>query len=196
MTSAATILGQSFSENPLKLAFLKWQCRVRQIAMREEEGRPGAATMPSVLLSGDTQPLGHIITVLNRAPAHSVTAELLHMARKTNDPAIRRQQAIQFLSAEYYQRPQRFSDVLTATFQPESDGAARLLDKRECVLEFDAFAQDFRLWCKVWRLEANNSLYQATVAHNRLFNPSLPDNTIVLGFEPDWTRSSADPTPC
>jgi hypothetical protein len=27
------------------------------------------------------------------------------------------------------------------------------------------------------------------MAHNRLFNPDLPNETIVLGFEPDWAVS-------
>jgi len=38
-----------------------------------------------------------------------------------------------------------------------------------------------------------NPLYQATMAHNMLFNPTLPPDTEVLGFEPNWEASSADP---
>jgi hypothetical protein len=28
-----------------------------------------------------------------------------------------------------------------------------------------------------------------------LFNPGLAADTIILGFEPDWPRSTADPSP-
>ena len=60
-------------------------------------------------------------------------------------------------------------------------------------LVFDAYAQVFDLSCKVWRLASHNPLYQATMAHNRLFNPNLPGETEVLGFEPDWATSTSDP---
>lgn len=193
MTSVAPQLGQSFSDHPLRRGFLKWQCRVRQIAMRDNDGRPDDAIMPAVLLPGVTDPPGHVITVMNKAPGHSVTAELLHMAAGTNDPAQRREQAIRFLSAGHYQQAVEFSDILTATFPPGSPGAARIHDAGRCRLVFDAYAQRFDLDCKVWRLAPHNLLHQATLAHNHLFNPALPPDTVVLGFEPDWSASQADP---
>ena len=179
--------------HPLRRAFLRWQCRVRQIAMREEEGRPGEAIMPAVVVDGQAEPMGHIITVLNRAPGHSVTAELDHMAAKTNDPAQRRDQALRFLSAGYYQQAETFSDILTATFRPGSPGAQTMRSAGLCRLIFDAYAQRFDLCCRVWRLAPHNSLHRATIAHNQLFNPALPPGTQVLGFEPDWSASTADP---
>jgi len=180
-------------DHPLRDAFLKWQCRVRQIAMRDNDGRPDDAIMPDLVLPGETEPMGAIITVLNKAPGYSVTAELLHMSAKTNDPAQRRDQAIQFLSATYYQKHREFSDILTATFPPGSEGAATIRAAESCTLRFDAFNQQFDLVCKVWRLASHNPLCQATVAHNRLFNPTLPTDSVVLGFEPDWAASTAEP---
>ena len=193
MNSAAAILGQSYSHNPLKDAFLKWQCRVRQMAMRDNQGRPDDAITPAVMLHGTKETLGHIITVLNKSPSHSLTPELLHMARQTNDPAQRRDKALQFLSSTYYQKHIEFSDLLTATFPPKSPGAERIRKAKTCTLVFEAFAQRFDLVCKVWRLAAHNPLYQATMAHNQLFNPALPPDSVVLGFEPDWAGSSSCP---
>jgi hypothetical protein len=103
MSSLAAQLRQSFSDHPLRSAFMKWQCRVRQLAMRENEGRPDDAIMPAVYLADDDEPLGHIITLMNKAPGYSVTAELEHMAKKSHDPAQVRDQAIRFLSATHYQ---------------------------------------------------------------------------------------------
>ena len=57
-------------------------------------------------------------------------------------------------------------------------------------LTFEAYGQRFDLDCKVWKLSRRNPLYQATVAHNRLFNPALHPETEVLGFEPDWQTST------
>lgn len=193
MSSLATQLGRGYSDDPLRKAFLKWQCRVRQLAMRDNDGRPDDAIMPAVVPAGEDEPMGHIITLLNKAPGHSVTPELQHMAARTHDPAQRRDQAIRFLSAAHYQKAEEFSDILTATFPPESPGAAHLHEAGECRLLFDAYAQSFDLTCKVWRLQPHNLLHQATMAHNALFNPALPPDTVVLGFEPDWNKSRAEP---
>lgn len=193
MTSLGATLGQSFSDAPIRTAFLKWQCRVRQNAMRDYDGRPDDGITPAVILPGETEPMGHIITILNKAPGYALTSEMTHMAAKTNDPAQRRDQAIRFFSSSYYQKAKEFSDLLTATFPPGSPGAAKLREAETVRLAFDAFAQKFDLSCKVWRLAPHNPLYQATMAHNRLFNPSLPPDTEVLGFEPQWEASTSDP---
>ena len=193
MSSIATTVGQSFVDHPLKKSFLKWQCRVRQIAMRDNQGRPDDAITPAIFLDGASEPLGHIITILNKTPDHSLTPELTHIALQTNDPAQRRDKALRFLSATYYQKHKEFSDLLTATFPPNSPGAARIRDAKSCTLVFGAYAQRFDLACRVWRLAAHNPLHQATLAHNRLFNPELAPKSEVLGFEPDWGRSNSDP---
>ena len=192
MSSVASAFGQSFSTHPLRQSFVKWQCRVRQLAMRDNDGRPDDGIMPAVLLPGTAEPLGHIITLLNKAPGHSVTAEMNHMFAKTNDPAQIREQAIRFLSATYYQKAAEFSDMLTATFPPGSPGAAQIRAAERVRLVFDAYAQRYDLDCRVWALAPHNPLHQATIAHNRLFNPALPPDTVVLAFEPDWDASSAE----
>ena len=194
MSSLGAALGKTYVASPLKTAFLKWQCRVRQIAMRDSDGRPDDAITPALYLKGEDEPLGHIITIMNKSPGYSVTPELMHMLAKTNDPAQRRDQALRFFSATYYQKAAEFSDILTATFPPESPGAAQIRESGEVRLVFEAYAQRFDLTCKVWRLAAHNPLHQATITHNKLFNPALPPGTEVLGFEPDWERSTSSST--
>ena len=120
MSSLGAALGESYAMSPLRTAFLKWQCRVRQISMRDNHGRPDDAITPALILKGETEPMGHVITILNKSPGYSVTPEMLHMAAKTNDPAQRREQAIRFLSASYYQKGKR---VLR---YPDGDVPARL----------------------------------------------------------------------
>lgn len=193
MTSFAFELDMLDKPHPLKSAFLKWQCRIRQMSMRDNGGQPDGAVMPLLTLDGEAEPLGSIITVLNKSLSHSATSELDHMARKTNDPAQRRASAIQFFSAAYYQRHQEFSDILTSTFPPGSPGARQIANANRCVLTFEAYAQRFDLHCTVERLEQNGPLYRATTAHNFLFNPNLAFDAVVLGFKPDWQLSSASP---
>ena len=149
MSALGAALGESYSTSPLRLAFLKWQCRVRQVAMRDNHGRPDDSITPALFLPGETEPMGHIITLLNKSPGYSVTPELLHMAKKTNDPAQRRDQALQFFSATYYQKAAEFSDILTATFPPGSPGAATIRGAENVRLRFEAYTQVFDLTCKV-----------------------------------------------
>ena len=170
-------------------SFLKWQCRVRQAAMRENFGRPNDGIIPLLRDKNGQKDLGYIITVINKLPRYSVTAELKHMLKKTLDPIQRRDNAVRFLSAGYYQSSYEFSDTFTATFSPESTGANKILDNRECWAIFEAFNHHFSLYCRVRKLEEQSSLYQATFCHNKLFNPRLLPGTIVLAFEPDWEDS-------
>lgn len=193
MNSLGAALGESYSASPLRLNFLKWQCRVRQMSMRDNFGRPDDGITPELYLPGEDEPMGHIITLMNKSPGYSVTPEMQHMARKTNDPAQRRDQAIRFFSATYYQKASEFSDILTATFPPGSPGAAAIREADTVRLRFEAYAQVYDLKCKVWKLAPHNPLHQSTMAHNRLFNPGLPHDTEVLGFEPDWDASSSEP---
>jgi len=196
MSFVSTALGDTYSISPMRTAFLKWQCRVRQISMRENGGQPDEGMMPEVYLGDDRASIGQIITLINKLPDYSVTAELKFMAAKTNDPAQRRENAQKFFSAIFYQKAAEFSDILTATFQPGSAGAKRLRDAGLIRLVFDAYGQMFDLTCKVITLSASDYLHQATMAHNKLFNPSQLPNTEVLGFEPDWSASHSQPEFC
>ncbi len=172
---------------------MKWQCRVRQFAMRQRHGRPDEAVTPLVSLPGQAGTVGPILTVLNREPEHSMTPELDHISGRTHDPAERLEQAVRFLSAGYYQKHREFSDILTATFPPGSATASRILAGGRCVLHFDAYSQRFDIPCHVRRLAGDSPLHHSTLAHNRLFNPGVLPAVEVLGFEPDWVASQAEP---
>lgn len=179
----------------LRLSFLKWQCHIRQIAMREGEGRPSDGMMPELRLAPDGEPVGSIISVMSKAYEHSKTMEIRHLARKTADPKARRDSAIKFFSEYYYQKPREFSDTLTATFPPGSPGARKILDAGRCWLRFDQFSQRYDLACRPYRLGESDPLFQSTFWHNLLFNPALPGDAVIIGFDPDWDASSADPSP-
>jgi hypothetical protein len=181
------------ANSPLQPAFLKWQCRVRQSAMRHHSGRPDDGIMPALYLPDQSESLGHIITQINKLPDYSVTPELSHIIASDNDPSRQREKAIRFLSAAYYQKANEFSDTLSATFPPDSPGAAKIREKSYCTLVFDAFGHLFRLHCSTAVLPKENPLHQATIIHNRLFNPVWLPGTIVLGFTPDWSVSTSHP---
>ena len=79
---------------------------------------------------------------------------------------------------------------MTALFGPQAAIVARLLQHGRCILEFQEYAQAYRVPCAIAELAADNSFYQATYWHNHLFNPNLPSGVRILSFTPDWTHAS------
>ena len=191
MQADSNVVRLGRSNEQLRDRFLGWQCRIRQIAVRRHDGRPTDGLTPIVSAADENAPVARIVTVLCKRPEYSATMELRHLARRTHDPAERRENALKFFAERYYQAAGEFSDILTASFPPDSKTAASLLYNRECTLTFKQFSQRFDLKCTVRRLSRNNPLRDATFWHNLLFNPRLPADCIILGFEPDWSKSSA-----
>lgn len=178
----------------LKMEFLRWQCRVRQIAMRENGGRPDSSVTPSLSLLGTKERLIHLVTVISKLPGYSKVAEMRHMVKSTNDPAQRREKAVEFFSGGYYQTAHEFSDTLTATLPPEIKNPEEIFSNRNCLLTFDSFGQRFDLLCMVSVLSVESPYFQATWWHNFLFNSRLSPNTVILGFQPQWAKSSVQST--
>ena len=175
----------------LEKSFLKWQCRVRQIAMRDNGGRPDESISPVVKLDASSEVLGQIITLISKRPKYSVTSELIHIRKKNLDPATRREQGMRFLSSSHYQKHDEFSGTLTATFLPHSSLLKLLCSSGNCFIIFNAYNQRYDLNCKVLKLRKTDLLYEATIAHNQLFNSHLHPDTEVLAFEPIWNLSFA-----
>ncbi len=197
MENSARVDGDSHAEAAAqRLGFLRWQCRVRQMLMRDRDGMPDESVMPDVILYGDDAErtnLGTIMTVLNRLPEHTMVPEMQHISRRTYDPAQRREGALKLLCSTYFQSAVHFSDVLTASFGADSLGAVKIARAKTVELKFEKYAQRVSLRCKVWRLSQKNPYWQATYWHNGLFNPGAPTDATVLAFEPDWSQSSAQP---
>ena len=179
----------SDSDVDIKNTFMKWQCRVRQIIMRNNYGKPDASIMPNVFLNHDKINLGKIITVLSKDIPFSKLPEMKHISKVNFDLSKRREKAIQLFSEYYYQNYKEFSPVLTATFQPDSLGAKKIIKSTVCSLVFEAYNHNFKLDCEVELLRKEDPLYQATWWHNSLFNSSLHPDTLILAFNVNWSSS-------
>ncbi len=175
----------------LRLHFLGWQCRVRQLAVRQREGRPTSGMRPLVRLEG--VPAGTITTVLVKSDPSHFVARFRYMYLRTQDPAERRISALEFLADAYYQRPQEFSDRLTALFGPRTGLAVRLCETGHCELEFSQFSQRYLIPCAVAELAPDDPGFEFTLTHNRLFNPEMPPDVRVLGFAAQWHEARAEP---
>jgi hypothetical protein len=170
--------------------FLGWQCRIRQLSAREGGGRPTAGMRPRLLSpSGDELAPAITVLIVEEDPADS-TALFRHQYLKTNDPIERYEKAVEILSSTYFQHPRSFGDVMTALFGPDSAVAAALLNHGGGVLEFEEYAQAYRVPCRTAELATADALFQATYWHNRMFNPNMPPGVRVLSFTPDWKHAA------
>jgi hypothetical protein len=177
--------------NDLCEAFLFWQCRIRQIAMRQAGGRPSPGMQPRLLDASGAEIAKHLtVLLLPKEPAES-TAFFRFQVTRSADPRDIYERALAYLQADFFQQPATFSDELLAIVPSGS----RILDeiRREfrCVLVFDQFAQRFTIPCQVRELDSRDPAREAAIWHNRLFNPALPDGVHVLCFTPDWDSAEA-----
>jgi len=174
--------------------FLGWQCRIRQYAMRNDEGRPTAGMQPGVFLEDGKEVVSAVTLLLVPDLLQDSILQFRFMALKTQDPQERYKKAVQLLSASFYQNVENFSGLMTGVFSRSSETVNRLKKNQRCVLEFDFQQQKFRVPVGIKVLLKKNPKYEFTYWHNFLFNPHLSPDVTVLGFEPDWSDSSADPT--
>jgi hypothetical protein len=174
----------------LRGEFIGWQCRLRQLAARQDGGRPSPGMRPRVTtLAGDEIAAGVVVLISQIDPENSAQ-QFRFQFLSTQDPNERYDKVLEFLQGPYFQQPAAFSDVLTALFAQGSQLAAALLQQRRCVLEFDQFNQSYRIPCEVARLAPAHPRHQATYWHNRLFNEHLPAAVEVLAFTPDWAHAA------
>jgi hypothetical protein len=181
------------SAKNLRDQFLAWQCRIRQIAMREHGGRPSPGMRPRVL-SGRGREITPALTVLilPAEPEEAISFFRFQVMRSA-DPRDLYERGLAYLQADYFQDPAAFSDRLSAIFPGGSPLAASLIEKGKCVLLFEQFGQGYHLPCAVYDLEPGDQAREAAVWHNRLFNPALPEMVHVVAFQPDWASARSLP---
>jgi len=183
------------SAKTLRNHFFGWQCRLRQLSVRNASGRPTSGMRPDVVFAGEEQAAARITVLIVKAQPEEATDRFRHLYRRTNDPADRYDAAMAFLAAVYYQRPAEFADEMSALFGPGADMAARLCADGRCVLRFAQYEQSYALPCRVRALDEADPAFQATYWHNALFNPELPPGIQILGFQPEWEDATANPAP-
>jgi len=178
------------SQLELREQFFSWQCRIRQIAMREDEGRPSPGMCPKVFSSDGQVLADRTVTMIVRGAPEESTEFFKFQVQKNNDPNEIRKKTLTYLQSTHYHGPREFMDCLTTMYSENSTFAANLLERGKCILEFKQFTQGYKLNCNVSLLEVGSAEHAATLWHNRCFNPNLSDDVMILKFEPDWLVSS------
>jgi len=172
--------------------FLAWQCRIRQVATRQDGGRPSPGMCPR-LLDASGRDLAPALTVLLVPRDPSQTTDFFRFqVMRSLDPRDLYERALSYLQADYFQRPEAFSDRLLAVLPKGSPVAAALVAQGSCILIFEQFSQAYRLPCAVVALKPGDAAREAAIWHNRQFNPALPETVHVVAFQPDWALAAAD----
>src|SRR5690606_23339581 len=139
------LIGEAATQ--LREDFLHWQCRLRQMSMREGGGRPSPGMRPVIFSRDNAQLAGSTVMVLHKAEPEDATAFFRHQVLKTQDQVEGWEKATEHMAAGYYQRYRDFDDTLTALFGPASELVDRLLGHGKVNLEFAELSQTFRLLC-------------------------------------------------
>lgn len=180
------------ADHDLRDRFLAWQCRIRQIAVRQDGGRPSPGMRPRLLGKKGRELVPALTVILvPRDPSESTTFFRFQVMRSA-DPRELYERALAYLQADYFQRPATFSDRLLAVLPEGSKVAAALIAEERCILAFEQFSQAYRLPCAVSVLQPRDSARDAAIWHNRLFNPALPETVHVVAFKPDWASATAN----
>ena len=181
-------LGEAAEE--IKDDFLHWQCKLRQLAMREGGGRPTSAMRPEVLTKTGESLHPGVVVLLHKLEPEDAIAYFRHQVLKTQDPIERWEKATEHMAAGYFQRHGEFGDTITALFGPGPGFPDTLLNHGRIHLEFREVSRSFNLPCAVLELGEHEPLYQSTYWHNRLINPNIPAGARVLSFTPDWRHAN------
>lgn len=173
-------------------AFVAWQCRIRQHAVRRGDGRPSPGMRPDIVAM-DGVALGQITTVLIKSDPQQDSAHFQQIFHSTRSPLERYEAAMTAFQSDYYQYPELFSDRLTALFAWPSASAEKICQAQPYVLYFEQFGQRFSYQAAIARLALDDHGHVATYWHNALFNPHLPPSICVLALVPDWSSARATP---
>jgi len=194
-SASATASTADLADARMREYFLGWQCRIRQMAMRQYGGRPTPGMAAKVYLpSGDVVVEAMTIVLVPLQPEES-TAFLKFNVQKSNDPRVVYEKGLTYLQSTYYQQPHLFDGDVTAVFGQGSAIAAAILKAPEVVLEFEEYGQTFRMIARACRLKAKDPALEATLWHNRTFNPAIPNSAEVLSFAIEWRSAQAHPEP-
>ena len=184
MLSETTLQPHDYSHH-----FLTWQSRIRQIALREDGGRPSQGMRPAVYDGEGKQLSAGVIVLMVKENPEESTDFLKFQVQKHNDPQDVYKKALTYLQATHYQRAIEFSDELTALFAKDSALVEQLLVEGKCLLSFQQFTQSYKIPCHVRILKEEEAAHSATLWHNRVFNPNIGDDIVIVGFQPDWDEA-------
>ena len=153
--------------------FVIWQCSIRQRNFRMFSGKPSEGTTANLLDIRLNKELFNIRSVL-----------IEFMIKQTNEPELRFDKIVKFLSSEYYNTPTNFDGSFTATFDKKSKIYKEILKNKKLIAQFFERETGFYFPVKVSKLKKNDAKWKYTFWHNFFFNPYLNEDIEIIHFAP------------
>ena len=164
--------------------FVVWQCSIRQRNFRMFSGKPSegiTATLSDIRLNKE---LFNIRSVLIEKNCLNTAKMFEFMIKQTNEPELRFDKIVKFLSSEYYNTPTNFDGSFTATFDKKSEIYKKILKNKKLIAQFFERETGFYFPVKVSKLKKNDAKWKYTFWHNFFFNPYLNEDIEIIHFAP------------
>ena len=164
--------------------FVIWQCSIRQRNFRMFSGKPSEGTSANLSDIGSNKELSNIRSVLIEKNCLNTAKMFEFMIKQTNEPELRFDKIVKFLSSEYYNTPSNFDGSFTATFDKNSEYYKKILKKKKLIAQFFERGTGFYFPVKISKLKKNDAKWKYTFWHNFFFNPNLNENIEIIHFAP------------
>ena len=164
--------------------FVIWQCSLRQRNFRMFSGKPSEGTVANLIGTKPNKELCEIRTVLMEKNCLNTAKMFEFMIKQTNEPEIRFDKIIKFLSSEYYNTPANFDGSFTATFDKNSEIYKKISKKKKLTAQFFERETGFNFPINISKLNKTDPKWQYTFWHNSFFNNNLNENIQIIHFVP------------
>jgi hypothetical protein len=164
--------------------FVIWQCSLRQRNFRMFKGKPSEGTIANLIDTKANKELCEIRTVLMEKNCLNTAKMFEFMIKQTNEPEIRFDKIIKFLSSEYYNTPANFDGSFTATFDKNSEIYKKISKKKKLIAQFFERETGFNFPINISKLNKTDPKWQYTFWHNSFFNSNLNENIQIIHFVP------------
>ena len=164
--------------------FVVWQCSLRQRNFRMFGGKPSDGTIANLSDIKSNKQICNLRSVLMEKDCINTAKMFEFMIKQTNEPEIRFDKIVKFLSSDYYNTPNNFDGSFTATFDKNTDLFKKLSKKKKLNAQFFERETGFSFPVNISILKKNNEKWKYTFWHNYFFNPLLNENIEILYFNP------------
>ena len=164
--------------------FVVWQCSLRQRNFRMFSGKPSDGTIATLSDIKSSKQICNLRSVLMEKDCINTAKMFEFMIKQTNEPEIRFDKIVKFLSSDYYNTPNNFDGSFTATFDKNTDLFKKLSKKKRLNAQFFERETGFSFPVNISRLKKNSEKWKYTFWHNYFFNPLLNENIEILYFNP------------
>ena len=168
--------------------FVVWQCSVRQRNFRMFSGKPSEGTLANLSEIKTNKKISSIRSVLIEKNCKDTAKMFEFMIKQTNEPELRFDKIIKFLSSDYYNTPSNFDGSFTATFDKNSELYKKISKKKKVIAQFFERETGFYFPVKVIKLKKSDVKWKYTFWHNFFFNPYLNENINIIHFAPIKTE--------